>query len=72
MAPRWVAPLQARVRRLVRPGEVIHYYVEKTQSRGRVWRWAIVDGAARSTVQNSRRGLQAALAVAQTPPALHQ
>jgi 3-hydroxyacyl-[acyl-carrier-protein] dehydratase len=39
---------KARFRRLVRPGEVIHYHVEKTHSRGRVWRYrgrAIVEGA---------------------------
>jgi 3-hydroxyacyl-[acyl-carrier-protein] dehydratase len=30
---------KARLRRQVLPGDVIHYYVEKIQSRGRVWRY---------------------------------
>jgi 3-hydroxyacyl-[acyl-carrier-protein] dehydratase len=38
---------KARLRRSVRPGDVVHYRVEKIRSRGRVWRYrgrAIVDG----------------------------
>jgi 3-hydroxyacyl-[acyl-carrier-protein] dehydratase len=39
---------KARLRRSVRPGDVVHYRVEKIRSRGLVWRYrgrAIVDGA---------------------------
>jgi len=38
---------KARLRRSVRPGDVVHYRVEKIRSRGRVWRYrgrAVVDG----------------------------
>jgi 3-hydroxyacyl-[acyl-carrier-protein] dehydratase len=38
---------KARLRRAVRPGDVVYYRVEKIRSRGRVWRYrgrAVVDG----------------------------
>jgi 3-hydroxyacyl-[acyl-carrier-protein] dehydratase len=38
---------KARLRRPVRPGDTVHYHVEKIRSRGLVWRYkgtAIVDG----------------------------
>ena len=38
---------KARLRRPVRPGNIIHYRVEKIRSRGHVWRYrgqAVVDG----------------------------
>jgi 3-hydroxyacyl-[acyl-carrier-protein] dehydratase len=38
---------KARLRRAVRPGDVIHYRVEKIRNRGRVWRYrgrAVVEG----------------------------
>jgi 3-hydroxymyristoyl/3-hydroxydecanoyl-(acyl carrier protein) dehydratase len=38
---------KARLRRPVRPGDIVHYRVEKIRSRGRVWRYrgrAVVDG----------------------------
>jgi 3-hydroxyacyl-[acyl-carrier-protein] dehydratase len=38
---------KARLRRPVRPGDIVHYRVEKIRSRGWVWRYrgtAVVDG----------------------------
>ena len=55
---------KARLRRPVRPGEVIHYHVEKIQSRARFWRYrgqAIVDGALAANAEFSaiiRHGLK--------------